>query len=94
MEQSEFSVKNIDVIKEFDPSLPKIYASENALIQVFLNLIKNSVYAVKKPAGGTIKIITKLDYSRNNPKFIKIDFIDNYKHYDLKKLSPAFAGRR
>ncbi len=77
MEQSEFSAKNIDVIKEFDPSLPKIYASENALIQVFLNLIKNSVYAVKKQAGGTIKIITKLDYSRNNPKFIKIDFIDN-----------------
>ena len=80
MEQAGFSAKNIEVIKEFDPSLPKIYASENALIQVFLNLLKNSVYAVSaaaKPAGGTIKIITKLDYTRNNPKFIKIDFIDN-----------------
>ena len=80
MEQAEFSAKNIEVIKEFDPSLPKIYASENALIQVFLNLIKNSVYAVNaatKPSGGTIKIITKLDYTRNNPKFLKIEFIDN-----------------
>ena len=77
MERAEFSAKNIEVIKEFDPSLPKIYASENALIQVFLNLIKNSVYAVKKPDGGIIKIITKLDYTRNNPKFLKIEFIDN-----------------
>ncbi|MHB1545921.1 MAG: two-component system sensor histidine kinase NtrB [bacterium] len=77
MEQAEFSVKNIEIIKEFDPSLPKIYASENALVQVFLNMIKNSVYAIKKPDSGIIKIITKLDYTRNNPKFIKIEFIDN-----------------
>ncbi len=77
MEQAEFSSKNIEIIKEFDPSLPGIYGSENALIQVFLNLIKNSIYAEKKPKGNIIKIITKLDYTRNNPKFIKIDFIDN-----------------
>jgi two-component system nitrogen regulation sensor histidine kinase GlnL len=132
MVQAEFSAKNIEVIKEFDPSLPKIYASENALIQVFLNLLKNSVDAVNAAkaieaaktadaakavnyksvnnlnnannanyksaadmksirsmksikkrgeqagiAGGKIKIITKIDYTRNNPKFIKIEFIDN-----------------
>jgi two-component system nitrogen regulation sensor histidine kinase GlnL len=77
MEQAEFSAKNIEIIKEFDPSLPKIYASENALIQVFLNLIKNSEYAIKKLSGGYIKIITKLDYTRNNPKFLKIEFADN-----------------
>ena len=112
MEQAEFSAKNIEVIKEFDPSLPEIYASENALIQVFLNLLKNSVDAVnaakaseaakaanykstesmkniksiksiKKRWGyvgntaGKIKIITKIDYTRNNPKFIKIEFIDD-----------------
>ncbi len=124
MEQAEFSAKNIEVVKEFDPSLPKIYASESALIQVFLNLLKNSVDAVnaakvldaakasesvnalnaekavnykskgsiksimsikniKKGRGSTcntagkIKIITKIDYTRNNPKFIKIEFIDN-----------------
>jgi two-component system nitrogen regulation sensor histidine kinase GlnL len=77
MGQAEFSAKNIEIIKEFDPSLPVVHASESALIQVFLNLIKNSVYAIKKRAGGTIKIITKLDYTRNNPKFIKIEFIDN-----------------
>jgi signal transduction histidine kinase len=28
-------------------------------------------------AGGKIKIITKIDYTRNNPKFIKIEFIDD-----------------
>ncbi|MHB8231760.1 MAG: two-component system sensor histidine kinase NtrB [bacterium] len=77
MEQADFTQKNIDIIKEFDPSLPKIHASENALIQVFLNMFKNSVYAIKKPAGGMIKIITKLDYTRNNPKLLKIEFIDN-----------------
>ena len=129
MVQAEFSAKNIEVTKEFDPSLPKIYASENALIQVFLNLLKNSVDAVNAAraakaaesakaadaakavihksvnnlnynstadmksirsmksmkkrgeqagiAGGKIKIITKIDYTRNNPKFIKIEFIDD-----------------
>ena len=141
MVQAEFSAKNIEVTKEFDPSLPKIYASENALIQVFLNLLKNSVDAVNAAraakaaesakaadaakavihksvnnlnynstadmksirsmksmkkrgeqagiAGGKIKIITKIDYTRNNPKFIKIEFIDNgfnLSRFNLKLL--------
>lgn len=77
MEQVEVTDKNIEIIKEFDLSLPKISASENALTQVFLNMFKNSVYAIKKPVGGIIKIITKLDYTRNNPKLLKIEFIDN-----------------
>ncbi len=82
MEQTQFLANNIEVIKEFDPSLPEIHAAENALIQVFLNFIKNSVDAInyaKKRGGrkGSLKIITKIDYSRNNPKFIEIEFIDN-----------------
>ena len=77
MEQAEFAEKNIETVKEFDPSLPDIHASENALRQVFLNMVKNAVQAVKKRKGGTIKVVSKIDYTRNNPKFIKIDFIDN-----------------
>ena len=77
IENEALGNKNIEVIKEFDPSLPKIYASENALKQVFLNTLKNGVEAIKPEAKGIIKIITKLDSTRNSPKFLKIEFIDN-----------------
>lgn len=77
VENEALENKNIEVIKEFDPSLPKIYASENALKQVFLNTLKNSIEAVKPQTKGLIKIITKMDYTRNSPKFLKIEFIDN-----------------
>ncbi len=77
MEGEALGNKNIEIIKEFDPSLPKIYASENALKQVFLNSLKNGAEAIKPEAKGVIKIITKLDFTRNSPKFLKIEFIDN-----------------
>lgn len=99
MEQTELSLKNIQVVKEFDPSIPKIYASENALIQVFLNIIKNSIDALDstnlinsaKSTGGIIKIITKIDYNRNNPKFIKIEFADNGCGINKNDISNLFA---
>ncbi len=91
MEQVKLSEKNIEIIKEFDPSLPLIHASENALRQVFLNMIKNSGFAIKKHEGGTIKIVTKLDYTRNNPKFMKIEFIDNGCGISKKDIKNIFV---
>lgn len=86
---------NITVVKEFDPSLPYIYGSRNALKQVFLNAIRNAFDAVLegRSSGRDIKIATKIDSARNSPKFIKIDFIDNgsgIKKSDMKKLFVPF----
>ncbi len=93
LEQEALANKNVEIIKEFDPSLPKIYASENALKQVFLNTLKNGIEAVKPEAKGIIKIITKLDYTRNSPKFLKIEFTDNgcgISKKDIKNLFVPF----
>ena len=49
--------KNCKLVEDYDPSLPDVYGDMNSLIQLFLNLIKNSSEA--KPDG---KIIVKTGY--------------------------------
>ncbi len=87
--------KNIKFIKEFDPSLPEIFASDGALKQVFLNIIKNSIVAIQNKNKGFIKITTRIDAERNSPKFIKIILSDNgvgisKKDLDKDKLFEPF----
>jgi len=51
--------KHINFVEIFDPSLPEIQANKDQLIQVFLNLIKNSTEAIsKKNISGEIKLKT------------------------------------
>lgn len=42
--------------ERYDPSLPLVYCNRDALVQVFLNLIKNAVEA--SPAGGVVTLQT------------------------------------
>jgi two-component system nitrogen regulation sensor histidine kinase GlnL len=42
--------------ERYDPSLPPVLGDRDALIQAFLNLVKNAVEA--SPAGGTVTITT------------------------------------
>ena len=43
--------KDIKFYERFDPSLPDVYVNKDLLIQVFLNLIKNSSEAIKRNAA-------------------------------------------
>jgi two-component system nitrogen regulation sensor histidine kinase GlnL len=43
--QSGFA-RNIKFVEEYDPSLPPVFANQDQLIQVFLNLVKNAAEAV------------------------------------------------
>ena len=43
-----FNKKNILFIENYDPSLPKVFGNKEQLIQLFLNLIKNSCEVVEK----------------------------------------------
>jgi len=52
-------MKNIEIKQEYDPSLPPAEADEQKLKQVFLNLIQNSLEAMKNK--GTLIISTKLE---------------------------------
>ena len=51
-------VKNgLKIERHYDPSLPLIFGNKDALIQIFINLIKNAAEAVDKKQG-CIRIIT------------------------------------
>jgi PAS domain S-box-containing protein len=51
---------NIEVVKHLDPDLPWVVVDPGQMQQVFLNLIVNAEYAMKKAHGkGTLTIITK-----------------------------------
>jgi two-component system, NtrC family, nitrogen regulation sensor histidine kinase GlnL len=51
--QSGFA-RHVRFLEEYDPSLPLVHGNRNLLVQVFLNLVKNSAEAVRKPDGEII----------------------------------------
>jgi two-component system nitrogen regulation sensor histidine kinase GlnL len=50
--------RNIRFVAEYDPSLPFVFASRDALIQVFLNLVKNAAEAIGEGTDGEIQLTT------------------------------------
>ena len=53
---------HMQIVEDYDPSLPNTYADPDQLMQVFLNLIKNAAEACKT-TGSTIKLRTFYDLS-------------------------------
>lgn len=51
--------KKIAVNKSYDPSLPNIAGDESKLLQVFINLLKNAVEAMKTSKNRTMRISTR-----------------------------------
>ena len=58
-------------VENYDPSLPKVFGNKAQLIQLFLNIIKNSCEEVDSD-NGVIKITTKYEHS-NLPLTIYIE---------------------
>ena len=58
--QSGFA-RHIVFVEDYDPSLPPVYGNRDALIQVFLNLVKNATEAVP-PQGGEIQLATSYQH--------------------------------
>jgi PAS domain S-box-containing protein len=67
------STANIEVITHLDPDLPRVSADPGQMQQVFLNLIVNAEYAMKKAHGrGTLTIATE-----RKDDHIRISFTDD-----------------
>lgn len=49
---------NIEIVEDYDPSLPLVEGNEDRLIQVFLNLMKNAAEAVGRRSNGKIVLQT------------------------------------
>jgi signal transduction histidine kinase len=63
---------NIEVIEEFDKTMPKILALVGELNQVWTNLIDNAVDAMQPAGKGQLRIKTKKD-----GEYAEITFTDN-----------------
>ena len=62
--------KNFHFVEDYDPSLPKIFGNYDLLVQIFLNLIKNSCEA--QLTSGTVKLKT----SYNSNKYMRFNTKD------------------
>lgn len=58
LEKTAIKGKRIVFVQGYDPSLPHIMGDEKQLIQVFLNLIRNSIESM--PDGGEIVLTTRI----------------------------------
>ena len=58
--QSGFA-RHVHFLEDYDPSLPPVLGNRDALIQVFMNLVKNAAEAVP-PDGGEIQISTAFQH--------------------------------
>lgn len=53
--------KSVDIIEEYDPSLPEALADADQLLQVVLNLIRNASEALGRSPSAEIRLRTRYD---------------------------------
>jgi two-component system nitrogen regulation sensor histidine kinase GlnL len=87
---------NVTVKKNFDPSLPPIRGDRAQLTQVFLNLIRNALEAMKGPACLTITTRIETDFhireeGREGGTFIWVDIADNGSGIKEENLPHIFS---
>ena len=85
----ELESRNIRIVQDMDPHLPKIYVHYEEIKQAFLNIVRNAFEAM--PEGGEFTIKTRCQ--SDLPKFVEVSFIDNgigIKKENLSKLFSAF----
>jgi two-component system, NtrC family, nitrogen regulation sensor histidine kinase GlnL len=75
------SWRQIDIRREYDPSLPDLSADPDRLVQVFLNLVRNAVQAMK--GEGRLTITTRFESlfrfsegDRTRCRMVRIDVED------------------
>ena len=49
----------VEIVRDYDPSLPDIIADRDQLVQAFLNLVRNGVQAIEGQ-GGTVTLRTRV----------------------------------
>jgi PAS domain S-box-containing protein len=80
------STANIEVVRHLDPDLPHLFVDPGEMQQVFLNLIVNAEYAMKKAHGrGTLTITTE-----KTDDHIRVSFRDDGTGMDEEVLAQLF----
>ncbi len=79
--------RNITLVRSYDPSLPPILGDEDRLLQVFHNLVRNAMDAMK--AGGRLTLTTRASL---NPLFGKMDLGVGQRSMVEAKVADEGAG--
>lgn len=77
--------RNVTLVRRYDPSLPFAVVNGDALVQVMLNLLKNSAEALENTSKGEVEIVTAyrhgvsvmIEGKGNASLPIEIQIIDN-----------------
>ncbi len=92
LENKEVEQRRIQIVREYEPGLPKILIDPHQLHQVLLNLILNAIQAMSQ--GGTLRIRVKSDKKSGvKPKFLYVEISDNgcgIAPHDLKEIFAPF----
>ena len=86
--QHEFRAKNIELIKNYTPDLPRISVDGNQLKQVFVNLLVNGIDAM--PIKGIFTISAQQINNAAGNKALKISFKDTGLGIPADKLKSIF----
>ncbi len=91
----KFDLKNKEVIfeKDYDPSIPDILTNKEQLIQVLINLVRNSIQALEHKGKIVIRTRSEPSYTIGNKKFqlvAKIVVVDNGPGIPEEKLKEIF----
>ena len=57
-------IKHINLIRDYDPSIPEINGDENLFIQALLNIVKNAQQAVEGTQDAFIEIKSRIEYGK------------------------------
>ncbi|HTM07941.1 MAG TPA: ATP-binding protein [Verrucomicrobiae bacterium] len=102
LEKENPAALNVEVRKNFDPSLPSIRGDRGRLTQVFLNLVKNAFQAMSDRGALTVTTRIEADFhvreqGRERGKFIRVEIEDQgvgIKEADLPHIfSPFFSTK-
>ena len=59
------SIRNVKVVRQFNPDIPDLTGSEDQLQQVFMNIISNAAEAMETGDAGRLSIKTGLSLEKN-----------------------------
>jgi signal transduction histidine kinase len=75
--KKNYDFKKIQIVREYEPNLPKILGSSSKLQQVFLNLFRNGAEAMgekKFPDGQAPRFTLR---ARHTPPWVRVELEDN-----------------
>jgi len=71
---TESKKKQIQIIKQYDPELPRVKVDREQIKQVFLNILLNAIEAT--PENGEIRIKTRSFKKPSGEPYVQIEFTD------------------